>query len=97
MHTVDYIVVGFLIACMIWAGVMALHKSTMITAAGSGGRTWLKRPMLWPNPTRVICSTRYFDRRCHGERVFRIFAARVLIIFPNPLRPRVSPLAHSDF
>jgi len=38
MHPVDYIVVGFLIACMIWAGVMALHKSTMITAAGSGGR-----------------------------------------------------------
>jgi hypothetical protein len=29
-----------------------------------------------------LCDTRYFDRRCHGERVFRIFGAQVLIFFP---------------
>ena len=27
MHIVDYAAVGFLIACMIWAGAMALHKT----------------------------------------------------------------------
>jgi hypothetical protein len=26
MHIADYIVVGALIACMLWAGAMALHK-----------------------------------------------------------------------
>ena len=27
MHLFDYAAVGFLIACMIWAGAMALHKA----------------------------------------------------------------------
>jgi hypothetical protein len=36
------------------------------------------------------CKTQCFDRLCRGERVVGIFAPRVLIIFPNPPRPRVS-------
>ena len=43
------------------------------------------------------CNTQCFDRRCRGECVVGIFAPRVLIIFPNPLLPRASPLALSDF
>jgi len=27
MHVADYIVFGGLIACMLWAGAMALHKA----------------------------------------------------------------------
>ena len=27
MHIFDYAAIGFLIACMIWAGAMALHKA----------------------------------------------------------------------
>jgi len=35
LHIFDYAVVGFLIACMIWAGAMALHKARCLDHASS--------------------------------------------------------------